>query len=515
MRNSPVGFHVLTIMTLLVLGAVRTASADVQVTRDKAMELYAKLPTDDPWEKTKDASSLAWGESHTLTAIMNLYEGTGDRKLLEDVARRGDRLLGHRDDRRGVVDDSGKSRPAWSMGSKYVVASGQLVGAAGKPVVKLRSTASSNNDKTTVEVKPGENGRFTLVVTNPHFQRQETFADLSLDPSDARYVETIVDHPKAPYSPRPGTATEHSHLLRVESVEPAAGTIKAQTVTLAPIPLAYTGYLGVIYYPLMRFAEIVKGDPALAEFVPVADRFIRAAEESYADASKRLWREGPNDGEGYYLCCEKGQSFPYDNIGEPFNYLGRHAASQILLHKLTGKPEYKDRAERMARLFKNRLRYDETGDLYVWNYWYEPVTTTGWKPEDDLSYNIPHFGQAAYVEDASHGVLDVEMVAAMHEAGLVFDDTDLRRFANTLLKNVLLPDRTGVRRRVDGEGGEHKKYFLASHGWLVLSGRNPQVYHDMRTTYENRGDDDFRWLAHLLKWERKLGGPTTIRAFPF
>ncbi|MFM8413179.1 MAG: hypothetical protein ACKOCX_00475, partial [Planctomycetota bacterium] len=86
------------------------------------------------------------------------------------------------------------------------------------------------------------------------------------------------------------------------------------------------------------------------------------------------------------------------------------------------------------------------------------------------------------------------------------------RFANTLLKNVLLPDRTGVRRRVDGEGGEHKKYFLASHGWLVLSGGNPQVYHDMRTTYENRGDDDFRWLAHLLKWERKLGGPATMPA---
>ncbi|MCE5345140.1 MAG: hypothetical protein LLG13_02465 [Bacteroidales bacterium] len=476
----------------------------ITITRERADELLAEMPATDPWDKMPDGSTLAWGESATLRALVNMYEATDDPKYLAEVARRGDRLLSHRDDRCGVVDCSGKSRPAWSMGYKYVVAEAQLKDASGKPVINIRSTPYSNNLLTKVEIISfcnGNDDHFTLKVNNSFYKRTETFSDLSLNPSDNRFVEKIVNDPLSPYSAQSGNYTEKSNLIRVKVV--SSSTMFNQVVTLKPIPLAYMGYIGVIYDPMLRFAEIVKANPELNDLVPAADRFIRSAEESYADASNRLWRNGPGKNEGYYLTCEKGESFPADNVGEPFNFLARHVCSELALYRLTGKTEYLERSEKMSNLLKNRLRYNQQSDLYVWNYWYEPMTTKGWTPDDSLSYNVKYFKPANHVEDISHGVLDIGMIVAANRTGIVFTDADLIRFANTLLVNVLTADRTGVRRGVDG-GPEHPAYFGILHGWLELAVANPEVYHAIRLAYINKGDESLAFSADLLKWERKL-----------
>lgn len=481
--------------------------APLEISVRHADELIANLPVDDPWEKTPDGSTLAWGESHLLHALVDLFEATNDVKYLAEVARRGDRLLAHRDDRRGVVDGSGQSRPAWSMASKYVVAAGQIVDASGRPVIAFRSTPSAYNNLTKIEVRLSDAAaerRISLRITNAQFKREESFDDLSLDGGDARNVETIVNAPNQTHSAKAGTFTDHSSLVRATLVGRASTLVMPQTLTLRPIPLAYMGYLGVIYHPMLRFTEIVKSNSALSAFAPAADRFVRAAEESYADASKRLWREGPNPGEGYYLCCEKGESFPYDNVGEPFNYLGRHTAAQLALHRLTGKREYRERAEKMARLFKNRLQHDAARDLYTWHYWYEPVTTTGWTPATSPSLNIPNLSPAAAIEDVSHAVLDIGLVVSAWRAGVVFDETDVRRCANTLLLNVLNPERTTVRRRVDGSAGEFPAYLPALAGWLELAEANPAVYHEIRRTVEQSGTDHLQLVAALLKWQSRV-----------
>lgn len=481
-------------------------SPSSRISRQRADALLGRLPAGDPWEKNPDASTLAWGESATLRALVNLYEATGDARYLEEVARRGDRLLAHRDDRRGVADASGHIRPAWSMGSVYVVAKGGLTDASGKELIGLRSTPSAYNNQTQVTVvpEPGAGGRFTLRVSNAKHNRQETFAGLSLDPADARFAEKVVNDPLAPYAARSGTFTDKSNLVRLQVTGLPAARLPAQTVTLASIPLAYMGYLGVIYDPMLRFAELVKANRSLVALLPAADRFIEAAETSYADAARRLWRSGPNPGEGYYLTCEKGESFPADNVGQPINFLGRHVCAELALFRLTGKKEYRDRAGKMALLLKNRLRHDPAKDLYVWNYWYEPMTTKGWSPQDKLSANVRYFPPAPYVEDISHGALDVAMVLAAHRENLVFDDRDVQRFANTLLRNVLLPDFSGVRRRVDGTGEAYAPYFPASHGWLELAAADAAVYRGLRQAYEKWDKEDLGYLAALLKWEQKL-----------
>jgi hypothetical protein len=36
---------------------------------------------------------------------------------------------------------------------------------------------------------------------------------------------------------------------------------------------------------------------------------------------------------------------------------------------------------------------------------------------------------------------------------------------------------------------------------LVLAEGRPEVYRAVREVYERRGEEDFRWLAALVKWE--------------
>lgn len=477
-------------------------SDERKISIERAVELYEKGYKEDPWVQHPDAATLAWGEFYTLQALVDLYEATGNRQHLEEVAFRGDRLLSHRDDRRGVTDGSGKSRPAWSMGQDFVTAEANLLDAAGQPLIELRSTTFDYNNSTRVVVQQLSPSRFTLVVSNERKKRTETFANLSLDLSDDRYIEKIVNDPMAPPQAKSGDYTEKSHLLRVTKVHQGRQLI-AQDLTLTPIPLAFMGYTGIIYDPLMRFAEIVKKNQALSGLLPAAGRFIRAAEETYLDASARLWRNGPGEEEGYYLCSEKGESFPWDNVGLPFNFLAKHVCTELALYRLTGKKEYLDRSVRMINLFKNRLQYHTENDTYSWDYWYEPVTTTGWKPSDNISENIRFLKPFGGPEDISHASITISLVEAGYRMGIGFDKIDMQRFANTLLRNILNEDKATVSSDVAGRG-KGQEYFPQIYGYLCLFDGNHQVYDAIREAYLKWDGQSLPFCAALLKWEKKM-----------
>ena len=132
------------------------------------------------------------------------------------------------------------------------------------------------------------------------------------------------------------------------------------------------------------------------------------------------------------------------------------------------------------------------------------MTTTGWTAKDSLSSNVGFFPGAARVEDISHAALNMSMAVAAYRMGIGFDETDMKRFSNTLLKNVLTPGRDGNRRTVDGRG-EYPAYFNALHRWLELSAVNPEVYHAVRETYlNNKKAETVHFTADLLKWEQVL-----------
>ena len=487
-----------TLLSILLLLISASAFGAVSITREKADELLAQLGKD-PWFANRDASQLAWGESATLNAIVDMYEATGDPKYLRAVVQRGDRMLSHRDDRRGVKDWSGTVRKAWSMGYNYTAAEGVLKDSDGRPSIRIRSTPYSYNNRTQVEVTLTAD-TFTLRVVNPFWNRSETFSGLSLEPDSPRYIEKIINTPAPSPNASAGECTEISQLVRVFPVGAKPDVPATQAVALKPLPLAYVGYLGIIYYPLLRFAEIVKDGSGLAEFLPAADWFVKAADESYEEARDH-WRDGPGMDEGYYITCKRGGPFPYDNLPEPFNYLGMHVSSELALHRLTGKAFYMDHARRMANLFKNRLNLVD--DRYVWYYWYEPLNT-GYSREDDVSDNYPVMPPKPSIEDVSHATLSIQLVLNARRAGVVFDKTDVRRMANTFLKNVYVPGEARFNGRVDGSRTSEKFEMAAVTGWLPLAEADPAVYEACRAVYIARDKDSFPALARLLKWEKLL-----------
>jgi len=157
-------------MCICSAGRTQTASShllddDLKISVKRAVELYEKGYQEDPWVKHPDAATLAWGEFYTLQALVDLYEATNDRKYLEEVAFRGDRMLTHRDDKRGVIDGSGISRPAWTMGQDFVTAEAKLLDGSGHPVIELRSTTFDYNNSTQVTLEPIGRSRFNLVVS--------------------------------------------------------------------------------------------------------------------------------------------------------------------------------------------------------------------------------------------------------------------------------------------------------------------------------------------------------------
>jgi hypothetical protein len=158
----------------------------------------------------------------------------------------------------------------------------------------------------------------------------------------------------------------------------------------------------------------------------------------------------------------------------------------------------------MALLFKHRLKL-MPGDLYVWYYWYEPVTTTGWTRADNLSDNMPECKAKPIIEDVSHGTLDIQLVVNAAAAGIAFDETDLKRFANTFLNNVVMKDRSGINGRVDGTEPNSRYIRTSLAGWLPLAQADAKVYEACKELYVKHGEDQFYQLAALLKWEKRLG----------
>jgi hypothetical protein len=386
------------------------------------------------------------------------------------------------------------------MGVKFTVAEGMLKDSEGRDAIRIRSTPYAFNKQIMVEVTPaGET--FTIKVSSDFWKRTETFSDLSIDPESPRYFDKVVNNPTPQPNAEAGEGTGVSQLLILRPAGKDIRTPAKQEFFLTPIPLAYVGYLGIIYHPLLRFAEIVKADPKLSEFLPAADRFIKAADESYEEA-KDHWRDGPGKGEGYYITCKRGGPFPYDNLPEPFNYLGMHVSSELALHRLTGKAFYLDQATRMANLFKNRLKLVD-GDRYSWYYWYEPMIE-GYSREDDLSDNYPVMAARPYIEDSSHATLNVQLVLNAGRAGVVFDKIDMQRVANTFLKNVYRPGEAVFNTRVDGSGRSEKYDNTGITGWLPLAEVDPAVYTACREIYIKRDKDGLLSLARLLKWERRL-----------
>jgi hypothetical protein len=219
--------------------------------------------------------------------------------------------------------------------------------------------------------------------------------------------------------------------------------------------------------PLVLMADKIQKTPALAsKYGDKAKSYLAVSEKTFAKWEQRgAFRETKNGGgiwvvlpfgmdattgnwtEGYEKRNDPGNGFSIPN--NKANFVARW---HLAMFDATGKPVYRERAEKWFRLFRSRLHERENGKYFVWNYW-EPAGPWDYKPNGSTKHWVGVHPNGGYYQ------VDLEGVAAAYEHGLVFTKADIDRFIATNRDFMWNQKMEGAKfQRIDGgEPAEHWK----------------------------------------------------------
>lgn len=256
------------------------------------------------------------------------------------------------------------------------------------------------------------------------------------------------------------------HLLNYSDVngdgEPAWGNYNETWGTDRYEFVEFTVHDGVVSVPLLELVQLIHGRAEL-----VLNETLKQKADAYLDLVKRVvdrhhayWTDVTEDS-GYYW---------NDPTSDELVIVNRFAAlgiAEFLLCDILQDSAYLDKPERMARLIKDNLKYDERDDCYVWPY---------------------AVGQAG-AEDVSHGSIDLEFMIEAYQHSLVFNETDMRRLVNTYQRKIwqgIDMFRTGIAlaMRVDGTVVQDDDYTRLAHKWPLLCLYEPRILQQHRMALE-------------------------------
>jgi len=238
-------------------------------------------------------------------------------------------------------------------------------------------------------------------------------------------------------------------------------------------------HAGMLTYPMARFAYLVKRDPALQrEFGEAASVYARAVEQTVR-AFEHAWRQGPGENEGHYHGVYTDESLPLNMQ----NALGR---TLVTLWLITGKAEYKQKAEKLANFFKGQIR--RADGRYVWPY-------------------MPYSNKA---EDISHAGINVDFAFVCYRAQIGFTKEELLGFCRTL--KFCSRGADGFTKRVDGEGDF--SYSAQMGRWGHLAYVEPELRDNLYGYFkEDWPKDSIAGMiaaAHLAETQKELTFDTPL-----
>jgi len=256
------------------------------------------------------------------------------------------------------------------------------------------------------------------------------------------------------------------HLLNYSDVngdgEPAWGNYNETWGTDSYEFVEFTVHDGVISVPLLELVQLIRGRAELLlneTLKQKADAYLRLVKR-VVDRHHAYWTDVTVDS-GYYW---------NDPTSDELVIVNRFAAlgvAEFLLSDILQDPAYLDKPERMARLIKENLRYDERDDCYVWSY---------------------QIGQAG-AEDVSHGSIDLEFMIRAYEHSLVFNETDMGRLVNTYQRRIwqgidMFKSGIALAMRVDGTVDPNEDYTRLAHKWPLLCLYEPRILQQHRMALE-------------------------------
>lgn len=177
---------------------------------------------------------------------------------------------------------------------------------------------------------------------------------------------------------------------------------------------------GAILWPIARLIRIIMTTPELADLRDTATAWIPPA-RAVVDFHNPEWIDYP-DGSGMHTePYAKGPRRAYPHGGSRINPLNREfflTLPMLELARVTGDPEYLRKVTANARYFRNTS--DIADGHFQWEYLVAACPADG--------------------EDLAHASCQVAFAENCLEAGIVFQDADLRAMARTLSDGVFRHD---------------------------------------------------------------------------
>ncbi len=233
-----------------------------------------------------------------------------------------------------------------------------------------------------------------------------------------------------------------------------------------PEPYAWVVHSGMITYPMADFVNLVmRTDTLKNKMSAEGKRFLEEAEWLQKEIELTiLAHEDQWDTESDVYRFRQTELFGRPNHVLPHNQYATMGRTLLMMSLATGNRDYWQKVTSLAFRFKAALQYVPSDDSYVWEY-----------------------DRFTPVEDLSHGALEVDFAYLCFQHGIVFDAIDMKRFANTFIRNIYL-DPLKFADRVDGSGGINS-YLFDTGMWLPISAFDSNIYHAVADVFIDKSLD--------------------------
>jgi len=207
----------------------------------------------------------------------------------------------------------------------------------------------------------------------------------------------------------------------------------------------------------VRMADTILKTPALkAKYGTKAHEYIALSERNFEKWDRRgCWRELPTG--GVWVAPEfgidrqtGGWTAGYarratDGFTLPDNKENLIALWIIALYDATGKPVYRERAEKWWKVMRARMKLREDGKYFVWDYW-DPAGPWDYNADGSTRHWVGVHPNGGYYD------VDVAGIAAAYAHHLVFTRKDIDRLIATNRDYMWNHQVEGAKfQRIDGE----------------------------------------------------------------
>jgi hypothetical protein len=193
--------------------------------------------------------------------------------------------------------------------------------------------------------------------------------------------------------------------------------------------------------PIVLTAGQILNTPGLKDkYGTKAEGYIKLSEQIYEKWDKRgAWRDTEGGGcisvvlpfgidrtTGKWTAGYETRNAPGNGFSHPNNKANFVARWLLAMFDVTGKPVYRERAEKWFRLMKSRMKLKDDGTYQIWNYW-EPAGPWDYKPDGSTKHWVGVHPSGGYYEIDTEGIVDA------YEHGLVFTKEGINRLIATAL----------------------------------------------------------------------------------